>query len=316
MLKKVGIIIIFTLGILCLSNVAYGTIRGDFDNDKIVSAFDAYRVLFESLEDEFEEKTLQLIDMDCDATITAYDSYCVLKKSIADDPTDYVTPEMFGAVGDGRTDDTLAFEKCMDSNVKNILLSGDYLLKKEIKIDTEKHIYNGKIICQSDRYRQFTFTNDVTIKDTIFVCNRDLTGTAAHGETFQHSSNTSFVELWGKRANIEGCVFDNALTAIRGRISTGQEYVPDKLDVNHCRFTNSKMPIQGYFKYANIYNSSFRNDQDLYSGEHCVYIDAFESSELYIKGCLVETYNTESGAAFQIYGKEEARYNSYTINYY
>jgi hypothetical protein len=63
------------------------------------------------------------------------------------------------------------------------------------------------------------------------------------------------------------------------------------------------MPIQGYFAYANVNNSSFKNDGDLYSGEHCIYLEAFGSVELNVKGCKVETYNTESGAAFQIYGK-------------
>ncbi len=53
----------------------------------------------------FTKNTLQLIDMDCDTEITAFDAYSVLKKSISDTFSDYITLEMFGAVGDGLTED-------------------------------------------------------------------------------------------------------------------------------------------------------------------------------------------------------------------
>ena len=61
----------------------YATIRGDRDNDLSVTAYDAYVILKDSLNNSFEESALQLIDMDCDTQITAYDAYSVLKKSIS-----------------------------------------------------------------------------------------------------------------------------------------------------------------------------------------------------------------------------------------
>ena len=310
MVKKIKFILLIIIVLLSIKSTTYATIRGDADSDSAITAFDAYLILQESLEDTFEESVLQLIDIDCDTQVTAFDAYNILKRSIADTVSDFETPEMYGAKGDGTTDDSDAFEACMKSSAQNIVLTGDYLIKRNLTATTEKHFYNGKILCQSENYRTLTFTNIVSFNDTIFVCDRDETGTAAHNETFQHSSNTYFVEIWGQDGTFEGCVFDNALTAIRGRISTGQTIVPENLSVNHCRFTECKMPIQGYFAYVNANNSSFKNDGDLYSGEHCIYIDALGSEELNVRGCKVETYNTESGAAFQIYGKE--KYNTTT----
>ena len=302
---KILLFISIIFFIISIKTTIYATIRGDADNDLNVSAYDAYVVLKDSLETSFEESVLQLIDMDCDTDITAYDAYSVLKKSISDNVLDYVTPEMYGAVGDGITDDSDAFEMCMQSDKKNVVLTGDYLIQRNLTTSKEKNFYNGKILCQSVNYKVLTFSGKVSFNDTIFVCDRDETGTAAHNETFQHSSNTYFVEVWGQSGSFEGCVFHNALTAIRGRISTGATVVPENLYLNHCRFTECKIPVQGYFAYVNANNSSFKNEGDLYSGEHCIYIDALGSEELNVKGCKVETYNTESGVAFQIYGKEK-----------
>ena len=303
---KLLLSIFVILFFITINTTVLATIRGDIDNDYNITAYDAFVILNESLSNStFTENTLQLIDMDCDTEITAFDAYSVLKKSISDTFSDYITPEMFGAVGDGLTDDTDAFEMCMKSSTQNVVLTGDYLIQRNLTSSIDKNFYNGKILCQSANYKVLTFSGKVSFNNTIFVCDRDETGTAAHNETFEHSSNTYFVEVWGESGSFEGCVFYNALTAIRGRISTGQTVVPQNLNVNHCRFTECKIPIQGYFAYVNANNSSFKNDGDLFSGEHCIYIDALGSEELNVKGCKVETYNTESGAAFQIYGKEK-----------
>lgn len=299
------ILSIFILFIIInIKTTIYATIRGDADQDINVTAYDAYLVLKNSLNNGYGEAVLQLLDMDCDTEITAYDAYSILKKSIYNTDSDYITPEMYGAVGDGIADDTDAFEMCMQSTTKNIVLTGDYLIKRNLWATTEKHFYNGKILCQSDTYRNLSFAGMVYFNDTIFVCDRDETGVAAHQESFEHTSNTYFVEIWGEGGNFEGCVFHNALTAIRGLMpSSGSTYVPEHVQVNHCRFTECKMPIQGRMQYLDINNSSFRNDRDVYSGEHCAYLDAYGAQELNARGCKVETYNTQSGAAFQINGK-------------
>ena len=59
----------------------------------------------------------------------------------------YVTPQMFGGKGDGVTDDTVAFQKCFDSNKKIIVPNGNYVVgeceqvnKCEIELDILAYI--------------------------------------------------------------------------------------------------------------------------------------------------------------------------------
>ena len=62
---------------------------------------------------------------------------------------DYVTPEMFGAVGDGTTDDTVAIQTAIDGSVGKVLvfLPTTYLITEPLKIKESGHIIVG---CGSD----------------------------------------------------------------------------------------------------------------------------------------------------------------------
>ena len=57
-------------------------IVGDFDNDKQITSYDAYKTLEYSVQENSEDETLYMLDMDEDETITAYDAYTILKNSI------------------------------------------------------------------------------------------------------------------------------------------------------------------------------------------------------------------------------------------
>ncbi|MBR6701820.1 MAG: hypothetical protein IKI78_01620, partial [Clostridia bacterium] len=68
------------------------------------------------------------------------------------DSNDYITPEDFGAAGDGVTDDTPAIEKCMKSETKQVYLTGEYLIGRYIFSPYEKRFFapsgkKAKIIC-------------------------------------------------------------------------------------------------------------------------------------------------------------------------
>lgn len=54
----------------------------------------------------------------------------------------YITPEMFGAVGDGVTDDTSAFRDMADSNIATVLLRNKYLITTRVDL-TDKNIYGS-----------------------------------------------------------------------------------------------------------------------------------------------------------------------------
>lgn len=74
MMRKVKSIILFIIIALSIKTTSYATVRGDIDKDMLVTAFDAYITLQNSLEESFEESILQLIDIDCDTQVTAFDA--------------------------------------------------------------------------------------------------------------------------------------------------------------------------------------------------------------------------------------------------
>ncbi len=219
---------------------------------------------------------------------------------------DYLIPEKdCGAKGDGVTDDTNAIKKCLESSKKNIVLKGNYLITSNIETSLEKNLFGGKFIFAiKNSNRGLTFRNIVRFNSTTLTSNIKTTGTSPHKETYTNTSNIDFVEAWGKSSRFVNCRFENALRAIRGRISTGATVVPEKLYVDNSTFIECKAPIQGYFANITVNNTNFKNNGDLYSGDHAIYIESYGSKNLTIKNSNVEVYNTESGAAFQIYGKK------------
>ena len=221
----------------------------------------------------------------------------------------YLVPERdCGAVGNGINDDTVAINNCLNSSVKNIILKGTYLITGNIDTSREKNLFGGNFLLQiQNGNRALTFRNIVRMNGTSMSSTIKRTGTSPHGETFTSTSNIDFVEVWGREGRFINCKFNNALRAIRGRISTGSLSYPEVLYVNNSEFIASKAPIQGYFVNTTVENSYFKNNGDLYSGDHDIYLEAASVNSLTIKNSRVETYNTESGAAFQTYGKKNGQ---------
>ena len=91
------------------------------------------------------------LDEHPEATTTVQDNSLTFTK-LVNGTLGFITPEMFGAVGDGVTDDTTAFERMIESSLpKVILLTKHYLIGSTLKFPEETIIDgNGKIINDSD----------------------------------------------------------------------------------------------------------------------------------------------------------------------
>ena len=238
--------------------------------------------------------------------------YCAAFPDSAENDIEYITPEDFGAAGDGVTDDTDAIERCMKSETKEVYLTGEYLISRYIFSPYEKHFFapsakKAKIICDiPDDTKALAFYGASEFDNIIFESTLERTGTSAHGEKYEKTSNVVLTEIWENGAVFSNCGFINGLTAIRGRKSTDSDVIPGFITVNNCSFTDCKIPVQGYSRVTQINSCSFYNDGDLYGGDHCVYIERFGCESLTVTDTFVSTLNSESGNAFQIYGSPSA----------
>lgn len=56
-------------------------------------------------------------------------------------PPEYITPQMYGAVGDGETDDTQAFINALDSNSKVFVPKGEYVISSTLDLTKGKSLF-------------------------------------------------------------------------------------------------------------------------------------------------------------------------------
>ena len=80
----------------------------------------------------------------------------------------YVTPQMYGAVGDGVTDDTLAIQAAIDASDVVYIPDGTYVISKSLIVEHHRYFYtndgyNGKTIIGSASTKIITKTNSPLI---------------------------------------------------------------------------------------------------------------------------------------------------------
>ena len=120
-------------------------------------------------DDQTDSAVTKWLDKHPEATTTVQDGVIGEKKIEASFlpwiKKDYVTPEMFGAVGDGVHDDTNAVQYCID-NFPNILFTKTYKITKPIKIEnkTGRSIIGKGATIKCIECTGFTIKESETIK--------------------------------------------------------------------------------------------------------------------------------------------------------
>ena len=107
------------------------------DKSNIVNAVNELEELFSAPTQEAVDNWL---DEHPEATTSVQD-YSLTEKKLVKGTLGYVTPEMYGAVGDGITDDYQAIHDALTAN-DNVLLKGkSYYVSETIKLDANKKIF-------------------------------------------------------------------------------------------------------------------------------------------------------------------------------
>ena len=203
---------------------------------------------------------IQLEILDGNSTLVASaEAVTVVIRSNAEDgnlcPEEAVTPEKYGAKGDGETDDTDAIQAALDSG-KKVVLTGEYLISKALKYSSNTVMdghHRGQVrlapgLTQRVKAMLVPKTNqvhDVLIVGLLFDQRGD-------GDLYDFNGDSFCVSVSGtKNVTIEECTFKNIITMA---VWSGETtYSTDNLMIRHCVVTNSA--AGGFSVFANLENT-------------------------------------------------------------
>lgn len=159
----------------------------------------------------------------------------------------YITPQMFGAKGDGVTDDTEALQRCFNAGSGRTIhfTKGTYLVSQEVYIKSNTHIVgegNQTVIIPDDNM----FSSDgigmfSTVISGYGALRKNIT---IENMTFRGSENvgnarSGIVLLWLRNAQnvvVRDCIFQNNNYLALAMSSYSEDYITNHITVENCRF--------------------------------------------------------------------------------
>ena len=233
----------------------------------------------------------------------------------------YVTPEDYGAIGDGTTDDTNALTQAFNSGKPVVLTQGKtyYCLQLTVTHPLLLIGNNATIATRSitvEEYnnggqRMLIFDDSATnviIRDVNFYTTADQTIYGAHGDRDAAIPNRSIrcaIAAYGvDKLSVVNCTFTNFDTPINGQrhgSDTNYEYIANNFYLKDCRIRNSLMGAIGYFHHVVVDGCEIVEDANARSGEHCLYflIDVLETA--IIANSAFYTHDGDCGSCIQFY---------------
>lgn len=221
-----------------------------------------------------EWKTVTLADMQeyvnvwlddhPEATTTVQDHSLTIDKMVIG-ALGYVIPEMFGAIGDGVRDDTVAIQLALDSNF-DVVFDKSYLITNTITINKPKSIRGkGNIIgnFNSEKSIIYIHADNVTVKGIFLTSNGYTTG----------SGNTGAIHADG----IENLIIDSIKV---DKFNGNGIYITSSKNckVQNCKLTN--LHDNGIFIGGSNSNDNIieNNYVDTTIAQNCIFITASPGS--------------------------------------
>ena len=240
-----------------------------------------------------------------------------------------VTPEMFGAKGDGTTNDTLAFTKMIKCKKKICGLQGkiyfinwinideDYVYMENVHIKTNSVSSSSTEIRANTSKRMFQFNNegDFTFINCIFETDADQETTTEWLSEYVTTpcSNVNFMYFLDgvQNLNVDRCIFKNGVFDLWVTFD-GTEVLKGICNITNCQsygsciFYNSR-----WVKENNIYNCTVHQGNNATTYSHCIYVTYGVGMKVNIDNCKLNT-SANGGVPVDIY--HGSQYNVHIDN--
>lgn len=177
-----------------------------------------------------------------EATTTVEDGSLTYSK-FAEDTLQWVTPEMFGAAGDGVTDDTIALQNALDNG--NVILKGTYFVTADLTVNGKILGKDGTIILYGC---QIIYGNTCSIDGVTIIARNNVT-------TCIRFNNSVYCDV----LDIKDCVFTSTLSTDTSRQNIGIRARGKTVNIENISFNGF---ISGviYEPYLNVENGPVNLD--------------------------------------------------------
>lgn len=235
-----------------------------------------------------------------EATTTVQDNSLTVNKFTDDlrllTVNDYVTPEMFGAKGDGLTDDTAALQQALGSSGRVKLMPGkSYLATAALQIAGNLELdLNGSEIKTSFRHLIYNFDPNAVYygysgRGNIYIHGGTITGGSM---AFIHARNVLLQDVY-----FSNCVNDHVI-----EICACKDF-----KIDSCMFSGMITQASSRKEYINIDNCKYDNFPHFTDPDSETY-DGTVVDGLYITGCSFVNGNTTMESAIGKHGHYDAEY--------
>ena len=214
----------------------------------------------------------------------------------------YVTPEDFGAIGDGIADDTNAVLNTLD--YENVYIKNKYYVTKNKIINKKINIFGGGgfvVESQDNTFEFLKFINvvDCTVKDITIETKRNKIELppANHTRVSQLGSNIRAIWLQAtKNITIDNVKFINCEYDVTGMLDTNEN-----IKIVNCDSKNSSQP----FYFSNLTNSlisncAFETAKEMGNGDHFIYFQHETVNNVLIENCTFIAPDEHFGNAIRL----------------
>lgn len=265
-------------------------------NDNITQLEQNFITLYIYVKDYFDNLDLQnAINNKIDELITTGEFNSFL--------SGIYTPEMFGAKGDGVTDDTEAIQKALAFN--NVNISKNYLITKNLVLHSNLKVFGGGTITKKSEF------NDSYLNHSIFSCtnsnNIDINNIVL-------ISNSLAISVHGcSNVNITNLIINSEKYSIL--ISDSEKNESNGITISNIKLENDVTIISSDGIHidggcSNIYVTNVSGT----SGDDFIALNAIEGIRKTIKNIIIDNIKCSGYAGVRLYGQLNCVIENVSIN--